>query len=85
MTKQQFLWWIHQRLLVVHGDGELVDFMWALRNLVATTPPEEEMPKTITLALASYDRLRWLFDPLPSKPNLLQPEKLSNPEEGQTP
>ena len=44
MTDQQFLWWIHERLVNVHSESEMVDYMHHLRAIIAN------MPKTKTTA-----------------------------------
>jgi acetylglutamate kinase len=34
MTDQEFLIWIHQRLVLVHGEGPNVDYMHKLRAII---------------------------------------------------
>ena len=38
MTDQQFLYWIHERLVNVHGEGALFDYMHHLRAIILATP-----------------------------------------------
>lgn len=42
MTDQQFLWWLHERLVNVHGEREMVDYMHHLRAIIVDTPPKKE-------------------------------------------
>lgn len=37
MTDAQFLMWIHERLVHVHGENELVDYPHRLRAIIANT------------------------------------------------
>lgn len=40
MNDREFLIWIHQRLVKVHGESELVDYMHRLRKIIEATPPD---------------------------------------------
>jgi len=42
MTDQQFLWWLHERLVKVHGEREMVDYMHHLRAIIVDTPRKKE-------------------------------------------
>ena len=42
MTDQKFLWWIHERLVKVHVEREMVDYMHHLRHIIADTKPKQE-------------------------------------------
>lgn len=44
MNDQQFLWWLHERLVKVHGERELVDYMHHFRAIIADMPPAKETP-----------------------------------------
>ena len=37
-TDREVLIWVHQRLVHVHGEPELVDYMHALRDVISRTP-----------------------------------------------
>ena len=41
MTDQQFLWWLHERLVKVHGEREMVDYMHHLRAIIVDTLPKK--------------------------------------------
>ena len=40
MTDREMLIWIHQRLVKVHGEDPLVDYMHRLRAIIEATPPD---------------------------------------------
>jgi len=44
MTDQKFLWWIHERLVKVHGEREMVDYMHHLRHIIADTKTTQNTP-----------------------------------------
>jgi len=44
MTDREFLIWIHQRLINVHGEDPLVDYMGKLRCIIAKTPGNKTTP-----------------------------------------
>jgi len=44
MTDKQFLWWIHERLVNVHGESELFDYMHHLRHIIFDMPSDKETP-----------------------------------------
>ncbi len=44
MTDKEFLWWIHERLVCVHGERELSEYMHHLRALIIDLPCEKETP-----------------------------------------
>ena len=44
MKDKKFLWWIHQRLVHVHGEKENFDYMQKLRSIIAATPSTIETP-----------------------------------------
>ena len=48
MTDKQFLIWIHERLRLVHSENEHVDYMYKLRSIIESTPPEKYTPNTST-------------------------------------
>lgn len=33
MTDSEFLMWIHERLINVHGENRVFDYMWKLREI----------------------------------------------------
>ena len=44
MTDREFLVWIHQRLINIHGEDPLVDYMGKLRSIIAKTPGNKTTP-----------------------------------------
>lgn len=44
MRDKSFLQWIHARLLTVHGENEMVDYMHKLRCIIEATPDTQETP-----------------------------------------
>mgnify|MGYP006053968727 CR=1 FL=1 len=46
MKDQDFLIWIHQRLHIMHGEDETIDYMHKLRAVIKATPPDAETPNT---------------------------------------
>jgi hypothetical protein len=44
MTDQKFLWLIHERLVKVHGEREMADYMHHLRHIIADTKPTQTTP-----------------------------------------
>ena len=67
MTDRQILIWIHQRLVKVHGESELVDYMHALRGVIHGMPEDKKGRSDIVTMHSSdvLDEIR-LADP-PSK------------------
>ena len=45
MKDKQFLQWIHDRMVEIHGENRLYDFMYKLRAIIETIPDEQETPK----------------------------------------
>lgn len=46
MNDKEFLQWIHDRLVDVHGEDMYFDYMWKLRSIIAATPPEKFTPNS---------------------------------------
>jgi hypothetical protein len=44
MKDIEFLVWIHERLVHVHGEQPFFDYMHKLRGIIAATPPERRTP-----------------------------------------
>lgn len=42
MKDKQFLWWIHERLVNVHGEKEMVDYMHHLRRIIFDMSDKKE-------------------------------------------
>ena len=42
MTDREFLIWIHQRLVKVHGEREYVDYMHRLREVISGVPKDKD-------------------------------------------
>jgi hypothetical protein len=60
MTDREFLWWIHERLVNVHGEKEMLDYMHHLRAIVADMPKKRETPN-VARTDTSADALRQHF------------------------
>jgi len=44
MKDREFLWWIHNRLITVHGENENYDYMHKFRSVIWTVPAEQKTP-----------------------------------------
>jgi len=44
MKDKEFLQWIHDRMLHVHGENPPVDYMCKLRAIIAATDPNKLTP-----------------------------------------
>ena len=44
MTDQQFLMWIHERLVNVYKENELMDYMHKLRAIIVDMNPKKTTP-----------------------------------------
>lgn len=44
MPDRDFLIWLHERLVKVHGENESYDYMHKLRCIISDTPPDKETP-----------------------------------------
>ena len=44
MNDRDFLIWIHERLHLVHGESETVDYMYKLRAVIGTTRKDKVSP-----------------------------------------
>ena len=44
MHDREFLIWLHQRLVLAHGEDEIVDYMHKLRCIIADMPKEQLTP-----------------------------------------
>ena len=42
MKNREFLMWLHERLVHVHGENEMYDYMHKLRTIIADTPAWKE-------------------------------------------
>jgi hypothetical protein len=42
MKDSEFLQWIHDRLHFVHGENELYDYMWRLREIIKKNQEQEQ-------------------------------------------
>jgi hypothetical protein len=47
MTDQEFLWWIHERLVKVHGELEMVDYMHHLRHIIIDIDPKQKSSRIV--------------------------------------
>lgn len=53
ISNRTFLWWIHQRLVYVHGENPNFDYMWKLRAIIDAYPFDEETPTIIDPAISA--------------------------------
>ena len=44
---RDFLLWLHDRIVNVYGEDEDMDFMWALRSIIARMPPDRNSTKIL--------------------------------------
>lgn len=45
MTDSEFLWWLHDRLNKVHGENQMLDYMWRLRSIASHLENYDECDK----------------------------------------
>jgi hypothetical protein len=45
MSDTEFLQWVHDRLVMVHGENVFVDYMHRLRRIIASLKRIEELTK----------------------------------------
>lgn len=67
LTDQQFLMWIHERLIIVHGESHLVDYMHHLREIIADTDARQI---TASVARSDTDRSKLLDALWPFRPDV---------------
>jgi hypothetical protein len=44
MSDQEFLMWVHERLVLVHKESELLDYMHKLRAIIYAMPVGQDSP-----------------------------------------
>ena len=44
MTDREFLMWLHERLVSVHGEDACFDYMYKLRAIIKATPADRMTP-----------------------------------------
>ena len=49
MTDREILIWIHQRLVSVHKENELYDYMHMLREVIHRTPKDRRGGSLVTM------------------------------------
>ena len=47
MKDKEFLQWIYNRLVYVHNENELFDYMHKLKAIIEVMPGDQETPKVI--------------------------------------
>lgn len=58
-TDREFLIWLHERLVDVHGECELYGYMHKLRAIIAATPPNQVTPIACLNGIDDvYERLK---------------------------
>jgi len=49
MKDKDFLIWLYQRLVYVHSENPLMDYMYKLRAIIQAIPSEQETPNVSLL------------------------------------
>lgn len=62
MKDRNFLMWIHERLVNVHGENERYDYMHKLRSIICATPKDQDTPAMSSCLANSLDELRKWID-----------------------
>ena len=44
MKDKEFLKWLHQRLVLVHDENPMVDYLHKLRSIIEATPKDQHTP-----------------------------------------
>ena len=44
LTDREFLIWIHERMVHVYKESELVDFLHRFRAIISSIPPKQRTP-----------------------------------------
>lgn len=60
MTDREFLMWLHERLVNVHGEDECFDYMHKLRAIINAIPADKKTPNMGSGN--SLDELRKMLD-----------------------
>jgi predicted protein tyrosine phosphatase len=60
INDKEFLWWIHERLVKVHGDNENADYMHRLREIIVDMPNNYRISEP-ALIHTNADALRKIF------------------------
>ena len=63
MTDQQFLMWIHDRLVYVHKESELMDYMHKLRGVIADMDPAKTGPNIARMDTDANDLRNRVWSP----------------------
>lgn len=50
MRDRDFLKWIHNRLILTHGEHRNYDYMWKLRAIIEATPKDKETSNATQLS-----------------------------------
>lgn len=58
MSDKEFLWWIHERLVNVYGERELLDYMHHLRAIIVDMPSTKKTPNVARLDTDADDLRR---------------------------
>ncbi len=67
MKDRDFLMWIHERLVNVHGENERYDYMHKLRSVIYAIPKDQDTPAMSSFAMNSLDDLYKRLDSESSK------------------
>lgn len=63
MNDREFLCWLHERLVIVHGEDRCVDYMHKLRAIIRDTPKDRVSPNN-----ACCNSLKELFSDVLKEP-----------------
>ena len=61
MKDREFLWWLHERLVSVHGEQDNADYMWKLRNIIACYEQDKVTANTLSSRLKAENMVEYVF------------------------
>lgn len=61
MKDREFLWWLHERLVSVHGEADNADYMWKLRNIIACYESDKVTANIVNSKLKAENMLNHVF------------------------
>ena len=56
MNDRDFLIWLHERLVNIHGENDCYGFMHRLRNIIANTPAAQKSPAVVSNSLTDLKK-----------------------------
>lgn len=61
MKDREFLWWLHERLVSVHGETDNADYMWKLRNIITYYEPDKVTANIVCSQLRTENMVKYVF------------------------